>query len=437
MDEDDDDVPVAMLLQRAAEADDETGARGCEENGKTRLTDSDESEEEPPKRAKRGSGMAKPYRQQANHTQHDTQRKLEVGADTIPYATVSETQEPRLTLTPEFSLVVFQAALNRVAHTPDFKPGAYKAYKLSDDAAQLLAHFIQRPSIRAQLIPLVGDIPGKKRKGSSADKGDKSAAATPQPKKPVLISEETGRRMKVRLTAQQTRVLEEKYEEKTNWAPSECVEMLPSLNQLGPDLTVNQVSRWFDNKRRAMKKIVARIESGEDPAEPLSNRRWKRRKVEKRVRHNERELLEAAYAQNCAPDIGVRTALATAIGISEKQVTAWFMRRQQTGRPPYGVSPGGGSGLIGGLPVGGLPTPDMHGATVGLLAGHLGTHHGGAAHLLMQRGALPQREFAGMQAEIMASMTPQVVGMQMGPGIPINSMVARTGTPGLSAMWGW
>ena len=47
-----------------------------------------------------------------------------------------------------------------------------------------------------------------------------------------------------------------------------------------------------------------------------------------------------------------------------------------------------------------FPTPDMHGATAGLLAGHLGTHHGGAAHLLMQRGALPQREFAGMQAGV-------------------------------------
>ena len=78
-----------------------------------------------------------------------------------------------------------------MAHTPDFKPGPYKAYKLSDDAAQLLAHFIQRPSIRAQLVPLVGEILWKKRKGSSSDKVDKPIAATPQPRKPVLISEET------------------------------------------------------------------------------------------------------------------------------------------------------------------------------------------------------------------------------------------------------
>ena len=62
--------------------------------------------------------------------------------------------------------------------------------------------------------------------------------------------------------------------------------------------------------------------------------------VERRVRHSEREMLEAAYAQNSAPDIHVRTALATAIGISEKQVTAWYTRRQQTGRAPYGVTPG-------------------------------------------------------------------------------------------------
>ena len=170
MDADDDDVPVAMLLQKAAEADDETGSGESKEDGNTSLTCSDEPEEETPKRAKRSNGMAKPYIQQANHTQHDTQRKLEVGANKIPCPNLHlpSPQDLRLTSTPMFSPVVSQAALNRVAHTPDFKPGPYKAYKLSDDAAQLLAHFIQRPSIRAQLVPLVGDIPGKKRKGSSS-----------------------------------------------------------------------------------------------------------------------------------------------------------------------------------------------------------------------------------------------------------------------------
>lgn len=84
MDADDDDVPVAMLLQKAAEADDETGSGESKEDGNTSLTCSDEPEEETPKRAKRSNGMAKPYIQQANHTQHDTQRKLEVGANKIP-----------------------------------------------------------------------------------------------------------------------------------------------------------------------------------------------------------------------------------------------------------------------------------------------------------------------------------------------------------------
>ena len=67
-------------------------------------------------------GASKPYLQQMPHAQNETQRKLEV-------------------------------LLNRAAHTPEFLPGAYKAAKLSDDAARLLADFIQRPSVRAQLLP--------------------------------------------------------------------------------------------------------------------------------------------------------------------------------------------------------------------------------------------------------------------------------------------
>ena len=51
-----------------------------------------------------------------------------------------------------------QIQINRTAHTSDFKPGAYQAAKLSDDAAQLLADFIQRPAIRAQLQPLLGRV---------------------------------------------------------------------------------------------------------------------------------------------------------------------------------------------------------------------------------------------------------------------------------------
>jgi hypothetical protein len=198
--------------------------------------------------------------------------------------------------------------LNRTAHTPGFKPGAYKAAKLSEDAAQLLADFIQRPAVRAQLQPLVGDLPGKKRRAKALTDDDglpieKAARA----KKSIVISEETGRRLKTRLSAQQTNVLEEKYAEKAQWKPSECAELLPALNVLGPALSSEQLSRWFDNKRRAVKRGDARAEA-EVPGEAAEKRTWKKRKVEKRVRHSEREMLEAAYAQNCAPDIHVRTA---------------------------------------------------------------------------------------------------------------------------------
>ena len=112
---------------------------------------------------------------------------------------------------------------------------------MSDDAAQLLAHFIQRPSIRAQLIPLVGDIPGKKRKGSSADKGDKSAAATPQPKKPVLISRKRTTNESATDGAADARAGGKIRRKDQLGSERVRVEMLPSLNQLGPDLTVNQV----------------------------------------------------------------------------------------------------------------------------------------------------------------------------------------------------
>jgi hypothetical protein len=57
---------------------------------------------------------------------------------------------------------LLQTLLNRAAHTPDFQPGAYNAAKLSEDAVRLLADFIQRPAVRKQLAPLVGEIRGKK-----------------------------------------------------------------------------------------------------------------------------------------------------------------------------------------------------------------------------------------------------------------------------------
>lgn len=320
--------------------------------------------------------------------------------------------------------------INRSAHTPHFKPGPYKAAKLSPDAAQLLADFIQRPAIRAQLLPLVGELPGKKRKARvlTGDDGMPLQKAV-RVKKAIVISEETGRRLKTRLSSQQTKVLEEKYAEKPQWKPSECATLLPALNTLGPQLVTEQVSRWFDNKRRSVKRSKAREESGES----AEKRTWKKRKVEKRVRHSEREMLEAAYAQNCAPDIHVRTALATAINISEKQVTAWFTRRQQTGRAPYGVTPGavstGSGGGHGGQQVSLTAGQTNSMAQVSNQQQHLlPAHLGAAPHLLLPQ-SVTQGDFPqGMQPSILGGMAP--------PGT-INPIVNRPQGPAGATMWGW
>ena len=74
----------------------------------------------------------------------------------------------------------------------------------------------------------------------------------------LVVSEETGRRLKTRLSAQQTASLEERYKEKAQWRPTECEKLLEGLNALGPELSTEQVSRWFDNKRRYVKKQQAR-----------------------------------------------------------------------------------------------------------------------------------------------------------------------------------
>ena len=291
-------------------------------------------------------------------------------------------------------------------------------------------------------------------------------------KKSVVISEETGRRLKTRLSTQQTCVLEEKYAMKPQWKLAECAELVPELSVLGggPELTSGQISRWFDNKRRAVKRCDERAEAGE----MAEKRTWKKRKVEKRVRHSEREMLEAAYAQNCAPDIHVRTALATAINISEKQVTAWFTRRQQTGRAPYGVSPGsqagnnstqvrGGSGPHNGGRQGGQQQVrhggggQMHGVTQGrvgnqqhqqqqqqqqhMLPAHLAatSHLRGATHLLLPQ-AVAQGDFnPGLQPSILGGLPPpgtQPAGHMPPGGIPlVNRPPAPPG--GGHSVWGW
>ena len=102
---------------------------------------------------------------------------------------------------------------------PNFKPASLTGDRLSGDAAQLLVDFIQRPVIRQQLQPLgVGTILGKKRKKKPLLDEDGNPTLTAKKKKPVLISEDTGRRVKTRLSAQQTEYMQERFAEKPRWS---------------------------------------------------------------------------------------------------------------------------------------------------------------------------------------------------------------------------
>ena len=191
--------------------------------------------------------------------------------------------------------------------------------------------------------------PRRSRQGRPRAAVDDSAVG--EPRRKAFISKETGRRVRTTLTLQQTRVLQDKFEEQKHWNPKQCAAMLPNLNQLGPDLAVEQVIRWFDNRRRTLKARggSAPAASGragdaleDEGVEPSAKKSGavKDEKKTRRVSQVEREILEAAFSKNAAPDIRVRHALATATGLSQEQVTAWFMRRQATKRAPYGVIPG-------------------------------------------------------------------------------------------------
>ena len=219
--------------------------------------------------------------------------------------------------------------------------------------------------MRKQLVPLVGEIRGKKRKRAESQAGnDDTAGARAQPpqrpRNKSFISKETGRLVRTKLTEQQTRVLLDKFEEKKYWKPKECAAMVPGLNQLGPDLDLEQVRRWFDNKRRPPK--VKRLgedgmdgggdnvnqQSDQQPDSPSTNPNTfkKTKKKDTKGPHKtqkgavgtkESKILEAAFVQNPAPCIKTRHALATATGMSEKNVTMWFKRRQNGGAGAYGL----------------------------------------------------------------------------------------------------
>ena len=187
--------------------------------------------------------------------------------------------------------------------------------------------FIQRPVIRQQLQPLgVGTILGKKRKKKPLLDEDGNPTLTAKKKKPVLISEDTGRHVKTRLSAQQTEYMQERFAEKPRWKPKECAELLKVLNTMGPEVTADQAYRWFDNRRN---KKPTKVSSVMNDSRATTSHILKTSRISK----HEREMLETAYSQDCAPDMHKRAAIAAAIGISTRQVTNWFARRQASQRP--------------------------------------------------------------------------------------------------------
>ena len=95
---------------------------------------------------------------------------------------------------------------------------------------------------------------------------------------------------------------------------------------MGPEVTADQAYRWFDNRRN---KKPTKVSSAMNDSRATTSHILKTSRISK----HEREMLETAYSQDCAPDMHKRAAIAAAIGISTRQVTNWFARRQASQRP--------------------------------------------------------------------------------------------------------
>ena len=142
----------------------------------------------------------------------------------------------------------------------------------------------------------MGTILGKKRKKKPLLDEDGNPTLTAKKKKPVLISEDTGRRVKTRLSAQQTEYMQERFAEKPRWKPQECAELLKVLNTMGPEVTADQAYRWFDNRRN---KKPTKVSSAMNDSGATTSHIMKTSRISK----DEREMLETAYSQDCAPDM--------------------------------------------------------------------------------------------------------------------------------------
>ena len=139
----------------------------------------------------------------------------------------------------------------RGATRPSSSPARTTPRSLGGRARSAARGFHTAPLCAQTAQPPRGELRGKKRKGRPRAEADDSAVR--EPRRKAFISKETGRRVRTTLTLQQTRVLQDKFEEQKHWNPKQCAAMLPNLNQLGPDLAVEQVIRWFDNRRRTLK----------------------------------------------------------------------------------------------------------------------------------------------------------------------------------------
>ena len=105
----------------------------------------------------------------------------------------------------------------------------------------------------------------------------------------------------------------------------QCAELLKVLNTMGPEVTADQAYRWFDNRRN---KKPTKVSSAMNDSGATTSHIMKTSRISK----DEGDAGDSV-PQDCAPDMHKRAFLAAAIGISTRQVTNWFARRQASQRP--------------------------------------------------------------------------------------------------------
>lgn len=334
---------------------------------------------------------------------------------------------------------------------------------LTEDGLALLLDFIRRPAVRDRLQPHVGDlgVPARKRKReASANEPEEgqglaiSSYAVRAPtgenkvvKRGLKFVASTGRTAKVHFPAAQQAVLRQAFEQDPRPSKETCAQL---AQQLGGVACMKKVSMWFANQRKSRARQERASLEGRSGLRPSAPR------VVKRIRDSERKSLETAYQSNPAPDLSAREALATLLGVSTKQVTKWFRRRQETGHAPYSGRSSRSSDAKGGSAAV-EPRPDdvaSYPGTISVPATHfaagtasaaplssspylavnpssasplLGAPSGGAMPLTGIPLALSQIQGAGIPNVLSAVASPSmVIGSQGGAGQPNGGTVGGT-----------